>query len=334
MCMKKTFIICLFNLCVGMLMMSCEGPPGIDGKDGANGSDGQDGVDGNLVCMQCHTLNYKSEVTDQYQFSKHFTGITYQSRGSSKTCAKCHSHEGFVETLFTGRDTTANNVPIPTLFGCTTCHESHRTFDFTNDGPDYALRTIAPIKLQAYGGQTLDLGGSNNLCGYCHQPRTAAPVDDGTGNAYMSSTNYGPHHAPSGTVLYGMGGYEFAGSEAYPAKGSGAHFSSSCTGCHMGAFDGTAGGHTLIPSEASCKKCHTGSIPSIEAEMNGLIATLTTILEAKGAWANDRPVKGTFPVDVVGAVYNLRLIKEDLSLGIHNPRYTKALLKNTIAAMQ
>lgn len=334
MCMKKIFIMCLSSLFIGVLMMSCEGPPGVDGNDGANGTDGKDGVDGNLVCLQCHTLNNKTAVTDQYHFSKHFTGITYQSRGSSKTCAKCHSHEGFVETIFTGRDTTAINVPIPTLFSCATCHESHRTFDFTTDGPDYALRTVDPIKLMAYPGQTLDLGKSGNLCGYCHQPRTAAPVDDGTGNAYMSSTNYGPHHAPNATFLYGMGGYEFAGSEPYPVKGSGAHFSSSCTGCHMAAFDGTGGGHTLIPTEAACKKCHTGSIPSIETEITDLIATLTTILEAKGAWASDRPVKGTFPINVVGGVYNLRLIKEDLSHGIHNPKYTKALLKNSIAALR
>ena len=30
---------------------------------------------------------------------------------------------------------------------CNTCHDSHRTFDFENDGPDYALRNPDPSDL-------------------------------------------------------------------------------------------------------------------------------------------------------------------------------------------
>jgi len=342
---SKNLLFLVFIVLSGMMIMSCEGPigpAGADGTDGVNGSDGADGVDANAVCLTCHTLSHRAELTAQYDVTLHATSAvqwngqtTVQYAGGRNGCAKCHSHEGFVETVATGMDTTAFNIQIPTRIGCTTCHSSHETFDFENDGADFALRTVEPVNL-LIADEVLDFGNTSNLCAACHQPRRPAPVADDNGNFNITSSHYGPHHAPNATFLVGMGGYEVAGPDAYPAVGSATHAaSSSCVDCHMFAYADGQGGHALVPSDASCVVCHTNGIPDMEAEIVGLMDDLAALLMAEGVLdADAHVVKGEFPVDVAGAFFNWKLVKEDLSHGIHNPAYTRALLNNSIAALQ
>lgn len=336
----KNLLLLLLLAMSGLMIMSCEGPPGNDGLDGTNGIDGVDGVDGmdgadgTAFCLTCHNLTHRNELNAQYQMTRHFNATAVGYAGGRNGCAKCHSHEGFVETVFTGMDTTAANIPIPTGIGCTTCHSTHETFDFENDGADYALRTIAPVDL-LISDDDLDFGGTSNLCAYCHQPRRAAPVADDNGNFNITSSHYGPHHAPNATFVYGIGGYEVAGPETYPAPGENSHTSgSSCVECHMGALEDGKGAHTLIPTESACTKCHSNGAPS-NAEIVTLLEELGTMLKAEGVLDDEgHVVTGEFPVDVAGAFYNYALIEEDLSHGIHNPTYAKALLKNSIASLQ
>jgi hypothetical protein len=46
------------------------------------------------------------------------------------------------------------------------------------------------------------------------------------------------------------------------------------------------------------------------------------------------PVVGTYPMIQAQAYFNWVGIEEDRSLGAHNPKYIKALLLNTIAALE
>lgn len=337
---SKNLLFLVLLALSGLMLVSCEGPmgpagpAGQDGVDGVDGTDGTDGVDGTTFCIQCHSLTHKNEITAQYLTSGHAAGNYVGYAGGRKSCAKCHSHEGFVETQFTGMDTTAFDIQIPTAIGCTTCHDSHNTFDFDNDGPDYALRTTAPIELIGWD-ETIDMGNASNLCGTCHQPRRPAPEADENGNFKITSSHYGPHHGPHVTVLFGMGGYEFDGILSYPEPGSSAHFTgSTCVGCHM-YQEGDAGGHTFWPSEASCTECHTNGVPDIAAEIHDLLDQLAELLRGEGVLdADNHLVTGEYPVEIAGAYYNWIMIEEDRSNGIHNPKYARALLTNSIAALQ
>lgn len=337
---SKNLLFLVFFVLTGLLM-SCEGPmgpagpAGSDGTNGVNGTDGTDGVDGTTACLQCHTLTHKNEITALYNTSGHATGAFVGYAGGRKSCAKCHSHEGFVETQFTGQDTTAFDIQIPTPIGCATCHESHNTFDFENDGPDYALRTSAPIELIGWD-ETIDMGNASNLCGTCHQPRRAQPTADDDGNFKITSTHYGPHHGPQVTVMFGFGGYEFDGIVAYGEPGSAAHYRDvTCVGCHMAEGENGQGGHSFWPSDASCTVCHTNGVPDMAAEIHGLLDQLAELLKAEGVLdADSHVVTGTYPVDVAGAYYNWIMLEEDRSLGVHNPKYFRALLTNSIAALQ
>ena len=219
---------------------------------------------------------------------------------------------------------------------CTTCHGSHSTFDFENDGNDMALRQgFRPVNLFYDPSISIDLGISNT-CVNCHQPRNSyvvpGPVDDYTN----SSSRFGPHHGPQSTVLFGILGAEVSGSVPYPAAGSNGHVAVSCTGCHMGeTTDGSDGAHSFIPTGNSCAECHAIDIENLEiANFESDMATLKSGLIDLGVLQeNDRPIPGTYPANVAQALWNYRTLLEDQSNGIHNPEYAKALLTNSIEAL-
>jgi len=160
-------------------------------------------------------------------------------------------------------------------------------------------------------------------------------------------------------MLEGILGAEIPGDEAYDSPGSAAHRSgSSCVQCHMG--DATAadeGGHSWAPVEAVCIQCHPSGAPEgltgFDADMATLLAllqsvegegfdeddegniipngeTVTGIIQEDGSTSNS----GIFSDVAAMAAWNYKTALEDQSQGIHNPNYTRALLKNSIEALQ
>lgn len=231
-----------------------------------------------------------------------------------------------------------SNTPIPVVspISCVTCHDTHKSFDFENDGNDYALRGLGPVALIT-DGTIIDYGNRSNNCINCHQPRRTGPVDDGTGNFKVTSTHWGPHHGPQATMLEGIQGALIPGPEGYPGVGSAAHRTgSSCVNCHMGPTESEdPAGHSFLPVEANCTSCHDSGI--LTAGVSGLaadMATLKSLLETVGVVHDDHPVKGTYTIKESEAAWNYLLILEDASGGIHNPNYSKALIKNSIKALE
>jgi hypothetical protein len=313
------------------------GPAGADGTNGTNGTDGTDGVDGNATCIQCHTIEYMNGIAEQYAMSGHSAGLYVGYAGGRKACAMCHSDEGFVETQHTGMDTTAADIPIPTHIACQTCHDFHETFDFELDGPDYAIRQNGPVALLMYDDEvTLDFGNNSNLCLNCHQPRTAGPTDDGTGNFTITSTHYGPHHGPQGTYLQGIGGAEIGA--GYPEPGSSPHVQAGCIDCHMHEYANAEGGHTWKVSVASCQECHddceTLDYRGAQTTIANLMGQLEEGLKAVGVLDEEgHPVVGTYPLAHAQAYYNYAGLVDDRSYGIHNYDYIHTLVVNSIGAV-
>jgi len=346
--MKKrlTFISLLgaFSLLIAgaLLISSCEGPQGPmgpegpagkDGVDGINGTDGTNGVDGNAVCLTCHTGAMKEAVTAAYMTSQHAAGDYVGYAGGRYDCAKCHSHEGFVETVFTGEDTTAADIPLPQTIQCKTCHSFHYSLDFENE-PNSAIRQMEPVTLMA-GGAVVEFDNmESNLCMHCHQARADAPDDtDGTAPVTVTSSHYGPHLGPQANVINGLAGYEFGQNLGT----SGPHESASdCVSCHMHSGGTGTGGHTWMVGVEACTGCHTGltdfDYNGVESEIEELLADLGVALTtAEMLDAEGHPVAPvTYQADSVGALWNYLLVEEDRSHGIHNPAYAKALLEASL----
>ena len=240
-----------------------------------------------------------------------------------------------------------NGYAVSNPISCTGCHTDHRSFDFENDGNDYALRNIHPVKLVLDPMVSIDFANStdplglSNACITCHQPRPSYPIPTGTEDYEITSSRFGPHHGPQSTMLEGIMGGIIAGSTGYPGVGAATHRSgSSCISCHMGeTTDGNDGGHSWKPTLNTCVSCHTTmtSIPEGIAGLDEDMATLKTLLlglDPSPLLENDRTVPGTYPANVAKAIWNYKTVMEDNSNGIHNPEYTRALIKNSIEALE
>lgn len=322
-----------------------EGPMGPAGDNGTNGTNGTDGAAGSVTCLACHSGNNMAQKRAEFATSAHSSGaVAVEYAGARAGCARCHSHEGFVQFIELG----INDLPVtnPSAWECSTCHGIHKTFE----GKDYALRVNAPAVPVVAANGTMDLKGSSNLCATCHQSRSAEPGTDKPGANYTMTVRTYPHYSAQSNVLYGNGFAEIPGSAAYPTKGTSAHLTmtgGSCVGCHMGTFTAKQGGHSYIPSLKACNDCHGGT-PStnynygaIQTDTQAKLDQLRDKLLALGVITKTTvdgvnsysPKAGSVPMVQAQAVFNYFGIKYDRSLGVHNPKYVKALLVNTLEAL-
>ena len=203
------FIQCTSEVVTGP--QGVAGIDGIDGIDGINGIDGVDGVDGvgTASCITCHSSSHRDPIEASYLLSGHAAGGAVGYAGSRASCAECHSNEGHINYL-TG--VTAVDIDNPTPISCTTCHDKHGTFDFENDGYDYALRNFEPVPLRKVNPDyVIDYGDKSNVCITCHQPRKIPILDTDEDGLIEVPNRYGPHYGAQSILLEGIYGVEVAG---------------------------------------------------------------------------------------------------------------------------
>ena len=331
-------------LASSFLFINCTSDP-IDGRTGTSGIDGIDGVagldglDSTADCRSCHSNEHRDPIKESFAMSQHAAGATVAYAGGRASCARCHSDEGYVNYM-TGK--TAVDIASPSAISCNTCHDSHRSFDFENDGNDYALRNIEPVTLELTDDYVIDYGNSSNNCVSCHQPRSKAPIDEDNDGLYLQANKrFYPHYGGQSTMLEGIQGAIIAGgSTAYPAVGAAGHRKgASCTTCHMGtSTDGLTGSHTYKPSFSApiCATCHD----TVPTEVAGLAADMSALhdnLFELGLIAEDGSTLAQtteIPFKTAQALWNYKTVEEDHSHGVHNPEYAKALIKNALEAVQ
>ena len=343
------FRLFLFGFIFAFMASSCvkegpegpqgpQGPQGEQGEQGPQGPPGEDGA-GITACLECHNTDQMTNIQAQFTTSVHSAGaIAVDYAGGRSYCAPCHSHEQFVQTVELGG--VLGNITNPSAWQCNTCHGIHEDFSGSDD---YALRANEPVTANWNTEKTMDLGGNSNLCAVCHQSRRAEPNLAAPGETFeIENTHYGPHHGPQANVVLGEGFAEIPGEVSYPDPGSASHYGLSCVGCHMGEY-GSGGGHSFEPNLGSCTECH-GELDNFnynggQTVVEGYLDDLRDKLLALGIIEGDEehgyhPVVGTYPMLHAQAFFNWIGLAEDRSLGAHNPGYVKALLLNTIAALE
>ena len=348
--LKNITRLLLFASVIIFLAPSCvkEGPMGPAGADGKNGTNGVDGTAGTVTCLACHAGTTMDQKKAEFAMSEHAVGaVAVASEGGNPSCARCHSSQGFMEYATLGA--VAGTITNPSAWECATCHGLHKTFE----AGDYALRfNAAPVVSNQDATYSFDFKNNSNLCVNCHQARTAEPVKASAAGAttFKLSTRIGPHHGPQGNIVAGVGFAEIPGAVAYPAPGSSKHVAGACTGCHMATFTKAQGGHSLIPSLAACNTCHNAADTNydhngVQTEIAADLVQLRDLLVTKGLVkgtpnATDptiityAAVSGTFPMVQAQAAFNYFGLMDDRSEGVHNPPYVRALLLNSIAALQ
>ncbi len=325
------------------LMMGCEGEQGPTGAAGATGATGPPS-DGSGSCGSCHDVTTTVKAKQmQWELSKHATGGMYV-RGTSATCAPCHSNEGFRQKI-AGLEVTAAANPTPQ--NCRTCHNIHKTYSVA----DFERSTTAPVELTGsmYTGTTIDIG-QGNLCANCHQTRYRDyGLEVGGPDVEVTSTHWGPHYGTHAPIFTGNNGFEIPGSLKYENSPMTEYVTDGCVTCHMGEFSRDhRGGHTLHPNLATCEGCH-GDLDSfdrngVQTEIIALTVKLRDILIADGLlagegddlWHDYHPVVQEEKVssDKAGALFNYRFVSTEGSHGVHNTKYTRALLQNSIEVFE
>ena len=290
----------MFIQCTTDTLKGLDGADGIAGIDGVDGLDGTDGLDGAdvAVCISCHSNNHRDAINDAYALSNHATSPlgSWAYAGTRASCAQCHSNQGFIEFQETGQ--VAAGFANPEPISCTGCHKAHRSFDFANDGNDYALRTITPVTLIVDNTYAIDIKnesdelGKSNTCVNCHQPRRSGPTADANGEFAVTSSHWGPHYGAQSTLLEGIQGYEFS-SDGISAPKSAAHRAKmSCVSCHMAkavevkdGVENEFSNHTWNPAvsaSATCTTCHDNK-PEVAGFATGM-AELGGLLESVVGW--------------------------------------------------
>lgn len=323
-------------------------------------------------CVDCHGSETKYPVRgvrSQYLTSGHRT-LGNAHYANADDCQGCHTNEGFIERVKSGKVDVKKFVSNPSEIGCVTCHMPHEKGNFS-------LRTTTKVRLA--NGVEFDRE-KGNLCASCHQARRTAKGEVRARN--IPNDSWGAHHGPQADMLSGTNAYEFPGKK-YSNSAHGVLPGASCVTCHMAQPAGryslspAIGGHSMrlsgevherpTANVAGCLNsgCHgemkqvaskhyydrsaaadydgDGKIESVQEEVeglldklisnrgNGLLQTLKDApYDAKGRFINS---KTQYPIEVVGALYNFKFVGEDGSKGIHNTAYAVQLLMDSIKAL-
>lgn len=342
--LSMLFSVALVVSLIAISACTKEGPAGAPGKDGENGLNGTDGT---ATCGVCHD-NSESVEIKLAQWGKSIHAIGGRNFENATGCAPCHTSQGFKEVVNTANTSTTAAPEDPANINCYTCHKIHDTYAAS----DWELRKTTAMTFWLTG-ETVDIG-KGNICLQCHQPRISYPLPDVTtpdADYTFTSKRFGPHHGSQGATLTGSG-YYLVGGDYFNSS----HLTQNtdgCITCHMASAVGYAsGGHTFKVFDeeegynfAGCETtgCHApgeveGLLGDLQTTIEEKLATLGTLLEANGIYdpnaTSGSAIPGTYKTYIVGAYWNWISIEEDRSLGVHNPRFVKKILDESIASLQ
>ncbi|HEX2865721.1 MAG TPA: ammonia-forming cytochrome c nitrite reductase subunit c552 [Ignavibacteriales bacterium] len=314
------------------------------------------------VCLTCHDAMTHHRIGYYYNASAHAKWPDGEHTART-SCYPCHSGLAFQKWLDAGSPAQATTTNIYSTGGveeadvaltCAACHDPH------GNGNPNQIRTMKTINLR--NGFVVDNAGKGAICINCHNSRyvATAKVTD-KAPLYGFGDHYGPHGNPQADMYFGQNAYQFG--ETFDNYTTHAFMDDACVTCHM--QERTEAGATISNHEWTmttsdgkdrveiCQRCHGSSIEEfgdikgqdydgnkkvegVKTEIANLMATLKALLPQKNgeviaALADTAGVK--LNKNLVGAIYDYLYVKSDASQGMHNAKYTVAILKASIAAL-
>lgn len=303
-------------------------------------------------CAWCHDSGSHHYLPESADASVHANPTTL-SRGSSASCAPCHSGSGFVAWIKNGKQ-DLTSAPAIAPIACAVCHDPH---DVTNPNQ---LRTVTATFMN---GVKVSTGQKGALCMNCHQARREAVSYT---NDYLNnlSSHYGPHHGAQGDMLAGTNGITFGLS--YSTSPHLSATKDACVDCHMAPVTVPSSGiipkvgahsfnmvdpDTKADNVSACTPCHgtfgtkfsekkfyvngnadldgDGTAKGLQDEMEGLLHKLALLLPPKGS-TDVSVTDSSYTLVEAQAAWNYFFVEEDRSLGVHNPAYAYSLIASAI----
>lgn len=312
------------------------------------------------VCLQCHDSPPNEIEGRMWLNSPHDSGVTAiqiedAPTPNSASCARCHNGGGFVDYA-TGNTPQSAYAGVPLT--CAGCHDPH------DASKPYQLRKVTADTLM--NGYSINGGGVGQLCMNCHRSRSGVTAAIAKGWA----SHFGPHNGPQTDLFWGQNGYQF-GDNTITGLSTHTQLTDACVTCHMAAdtldlkAKNLLGGHTWkmsgpdstgAPADntTACRSCHGpitdfdqiaapydyagiangGPVPGVQTEVDSLLAkiarqfpdsvmnNLSSATVGKGLNKNQ-----------LGAIWDYLLVSKDGSHGVHNAKYTFAILTRALGQL-
>lgn len=313
-------------------------------------------------CMSCHDATRPSAEFHSFRRSGHIQPVwsaSFQNRPPTNDlnfCARCHDGKAYVYFIKDRPfDTSPSVFNAQTLVGitCEACHDPHAG----------GLRKAPASSDTLASGLAYDASkfGTGATCLDCHKYRR-----DGMFAVYnipivVPGPPWGPHYGGAANMMLGDGGYHFY--TDMPKSQAHLEIENTCAGCHMttatGDLRNLMGDHSWKMSTTvndtrydlveSCQSCHgpitsfrdimgadynmTGVVEPFVDEVKGLMDMLAKALPPIGEPTVSPGLIDNNDPQQKGAYWNYLFVRYDRSYGIHNPKYTIALLQRSITAL-
>jgi hypothetical protein len=324
---------------------SCHGPGSLHKGTGPTELTLNEGM-----CGRCHEDGHYHRRNTMWKTSGHAIGTSF-ARGSSFSCASCHSGWGFIAAVDPASNLaqTTGNQNIT----CAVCHDPH-----SGEAGEHQIRDQASVTLG--DGSVITKGGKGQLCMNCHIGRR-----DAIEYAQTVQGHFGPHHSNQADMLFGTNVITWG--MVVPNSTHKDALANTCVDCHMFATpaEGVAGhdligdhtfamnaevNGTVVENVASCVRCHgelteyndlkvtedydgDGSIEGYQDELDGQIEKVAMLLPPVGSPDVQADPDDSFDRIQLNALFNYHYINDDGSHGAHNFRFAMGLMKLTEAAL-
>ncbi len=313
-------------------------------------------------CQSCHDASRPTAQFHSFRRSGHSDPIWHNSflnrdgSNSLQDCVRCHDGRGYINfTKGSGTDTRQDvySQNDHVFISCESCHDPHAGGLRTSPAESDTLSSGF-----SYADINLGMGAT---CADCHKFRASGEHAVPNIAIRVPGPPWGPHYAGATDMLLGNGGYEF--DTETPRSQAHKGIENTCVGCHMTTASGDLrnhiGDHSWSMSAdidgmrndlvESCITCHGGinsftDIMGADYNMSGIIEPFVDEVEGLLDWlAMELPPLGEPTVnpgeidnndlDQKGAYWNYLFVRNDKSKGIHNPKYTVALLQRSLRTL-
>ena len=301
------------------------------------------------TCLECHTTGYDGNTLNSgYDDPDEIVAMRFDG----VQCESCHgagnTHVGDREPVIAGLDAelcgTCHNSPHNQLYTEWQSSAHARSIDRRDTNADFVtecLRCHSADYIFAENipdNATPDEFDLSLTCVVCHDPHSDEhEFQLRSDRAAICNTCHYSGAVPGQEISYpqvdlflGTGGYKYP-DESYSNT---AHttIGEACIACHMWTSppmreDTPVMGHTFEPTVEACRECH----PTLETfDRGGAQTGIQELLDELKAELDAATANDLFTLSYINAKFNYDFIVADGSLGMHNTRYARALLQDSI----
>jgi hypothetical protein len=281
-------------------------------------------------CAQCHGEPLRHGRYQQWQLSGHadYSIALDEDKGTSGSCSRCHSANGFLTWLPILLDDDETTDPLANITvtwtkdqvhpqTCATCHDPHDPGSVSGDPTNATVRIVGDTPLLIAGFKATDVG-KGAICMTCHNTRRGlrndATFPDFAGNA--SELARAPHPGAQADMIMGENAFLVTVGNRGPHSNRDAYdlVDDVCVNCHMEAtpppadlsYNQSGTNHTFWARKTICSTCHVGgglgpdpiSADALQGPVMASLETLKADLEGAILDAMDAEIQQGNTIDL------------------------------------